>query len=92
MKPIEFSNQGSVKDKIDGNLVNEVSLLDRLLSIEKRLDEIPSECIGFSSEEKKRILDKLNALSKELDNVKLYIKLNAIIQEKIQQLLDLYSE
>lgn len=60
---IEFQNQGSVKEKIENNLVSEVEMLNEILSIESQINSlvISEETLKSSEETLKKLSDKLEA-------------------------------
>ena len=60
---IEFQNQGSVKEKIENNLVSEVEMLNEILSIESQINSlvISEETLKSSEKTLKNLSDKLKA-------------------------------
>lgn len=60
---IEFQNQGSVKEKIENNLVSEVEMLNEILSIESQINSlvISEESLKSSEKTLKNLSDKLKA-------------------------------
>lgn len=81
---IEFQNQGSVKEKIENNLVSEVEMLNEILSIESQINSlvISEETLKSSEETLKKLSDKLEANT-------LYIKKRG---EVLQLIKDKYNE
>lgn len=66
---IEFENQGSVKEKIENNLVSEVEMLNEILSIESQINSLVISEETLKSSEK-----TLKKLSDQLEENTLYIK------------------
>ncbi len=60
---IEFENQGSVKEKIENNLVSEVEMLNEILSIESQINSlvISEETLKSSEKTLKKLSDQLEA-------------------------------
>lgn len=60
---IEFQNQGSVKEKIENNLVSEVEMLNEILSIESQINSlvISEETLKSSEKTLKKLSDQLEA-------------------------------
>lgn len=87
---IEFQNQGSVKSKIDNNLVSEVEKLNAILSIESQINSliISDETLESSLKTIKDLFDKLNANT-------LYIKKRGdvlkLIKNKFNELTSLVT-
>lgn len=81
---IEFEDQGSVKEKIESNLVSEVEMLNDILSIESQINSlvISEETLKSSEKMLKRLSDKLDANT-------LYIKKRG---EVLQLIKDKFNE
>lgn len=94
--PIEFDNQGNVQDKIDNNLVKECKLLDKLLNIQKKANNMSKNIElnkdKLDSNDKKIFIEILNKNMNDLNNVKLYIKLNGDIRKEIEQNLKILAK
>ncbi len=95
-KQIEFENQGNIQDKIDNNLVEECKLLDKLLEIQKEVNNISKNLVNnkekWDSNVKKSFIEILNKNMNDLNNVKLYIKLNGDIRKDIERNLIILKE
>ena len=87
-EPISYENQGSVQDKIDNNLVEEVRKLEEMRLIEDKVSQIPQIIDSVSKEEKEQYKQLLINKKNELDNIKLYISftgsLKRLIDEKLR--------
>ncbi len=84
-KPIEFSNQGNVQEKIDNRLGNEYKMYEKLKKIQAFLETIPDSADGLSVEDKTRNLELLNTKLEELSKIQLYIILNGDIHREIER-------
>ena len=95
-EPIEFDNQGNVQEKIDNNLVEECKLLDKLLKIQKEANNMSKNIEmnkgKMDSDDKKIFIEILNKNMNDLNNVKLYIKLNGDIRKEIEQNLKILAK
>lgn len=94
--PIEFDNQGNVQEKIDNDLVGECKLLDKLLKIQKEANNMSKNIEmnkgKMDSDDKKIFIEILNKIMNDLNNVKLYIKLNGDIRKEIERNLKILEE
>lgn len=83
-KPIEFMNQGNVQDKIDNNLVEEVKALNRIKSMERKVNSIAAELSSSDENTKQKYKKQLKNMQEQLKDIRLKIKL----YEKIKKILD----
>lgn len=90
-EPILFENQGSVQDKIDNNLEDEIKKLEKIKQIEKDLSKIPDNIDSISEEIKKQNKNSLLQYKKDLDNIKLQILLKNQIKKSITNKLKTYE-
>ncbi|MCQ2959995.1 MAG: KAP family NTPase [Bacteroidales bacterium] len=88
---IRFENQGSVQDKIDNNLEDEIKKLEEIKQIEKDLSKIPDNIDSISEEIKKQNKNSLLQYKKDLDNIKLQILLKNQIKKSITNKLKTYE-
>lgn len=89
-KSIEFSGQGSVKEKINKDLVNEWKYLNDLKTIRQALDKIPTPN-GLSAEEKLNQFKLIEEQEEKLLANKLYIKLRGDLIVKVKELKEKYK-
>ena len=90
-KPISYENQGSVQEKIDNNLVEEISKLKEMKRIEKMVSRIPEKIDTISDEEKTQYKQLLLNSKNELDHINLYISLNGRLKEAIEKKLKIFE-
>ena len=91
-RPIDYDNQGSVQDKIDNDLIEEVEKLDKMKQIEKVISEINIERQTLTSEELPKLPGLLSKNRKELKNIQLHIALKVKILNEIDFKLKLLSQ
>ena len=84
-KPIEFQDQGNVQEKIDGNLIEEMTKLNQMKAIEAEIAKVPNSKDGLEAEMVEKHLQTLSDSLKSLESIKLYIRLNGKIREEIAQ-------
>ena len=87
-KPIFYTNQGPVQDKIDNGLVYEVEMLNNLISIKAKVDIIPDDINLIDSNNASNLIDKLSLLRKELDGIELYISLHGKLLQTIDSKIE----
>lgn len=87
-KPIFYTNQGPVQDKIDNGLVYEVEMLNNLISIKAKVDIIPDDINPIDSNNASNLIDKLSLLRKELDGIELYISLHGKLLQTIDSKIE----
>ena len=87
-KPIFYTNQGPVQDKIDNGLVYEVEMLNNLISIKAKVDIIPDDINPIDSNNASNLIDKLSSLRKELDGIELYISLHGKLLQTIDSKIE----
>jgi hypothetical protein len=90
-EPISYQNQGSVQEKIDNNLVEEISKLKEMKRIEKMVSRIPEKIDTISDEEKTQYKQLLLNSKNELDHINLYISLNGRLKEAIEKKLKIFE-
>lgn len=90
-EPILFENQGSVQDKIDNNLEDEIKKLEKIKQIEKDLSQIPDNIDSISDDNKTKNQQLLLQYKKVLDNIKLQILLKNQIKKLITNKLKTYE-
>ena len=86
-KPISYENQGSVQEKIDKDLVEEVSKLKELNRIENEVSRIPDNKDSVPEEDKTQYKQLLHQYKNELDGITLYISLNGRLKSAIDKKL-----
>lgn len=86
-EPISYENQGSVQEKIDKDLVEEVSKLKELSRIENEVSRIPDNKDCVPEEDKTQYKQLLHQYKKELDGITLYISLNGRLKSAIDKKL-----
>jgi len=91
-RPIDYDNQGPVKDKIDNDLIEEVEKLDKMKQIEKVISEIIIERQTLTSEELSKLSGLLSKNRKELKDIQLFIALKGKILNEIDSKLKLLSQ
>lgn len=86
-KPIFFTNQGPVQEKIDNDLVTEIQILHKMIEIAEKVDTIPDDTNPIQATD---FISQLTQLRKELEECELYITLHGkillSIDNKIKQL------
>lgn len=87
-KPIFYTNQGPVQDKIDNGLVYEVEMLNNLISIKAKVDIIHDDINLIDSNNASNLIDKLSLLRKELDGIELYISLHGKLLQTIDSKIE----
>ena len=88
---ISYQNQGSVQEKIDNNLVEEINKLNKMKHIEKEVSRIPEKIDTVSDEEKTQYKQLLLNSKNELDHINLYISLNGRLKETIEKKLKIFE-
>lgn len=91
-EPISYENQGSVQEKIDKDLIEEVDKLKKMKCIENDVSCIPDNIDSVLEEKKKQYKQLLLQYKNELDNINLYVSLNGRIKRAIDVKLRYLSE
>lgn len=92
-QPIQYDNQGPVQEKIDNNLIDEITKLDEMKQIEKDILIIPETIMSISDAKRSEYIELLKQKKKDLKNIELYISLNGkignIIDNKLKRLIEI---
>lgn len=89
--PIEFQNQGDVQEKINEGLVKEIEKLNRLLDIEKELQNDEVDKYASSMHRNTVNLEKYKRFLSVIDENKLFITKTVEIRRKIQSFISSMS-
>lgn len=87
-KPLAFSGQGNVKDKIDNDLKSEVQQLNRLLSIRSEFEQYESDRIKIiERSDNSWYLNQYNRMLQDINNIHLNIKLKDNMLSNVQSII-----
>lgn len=91
-KPIEFNHQGNVQEKINNGLKEELLMLEQLQAIQKEISSLPKDLSELEDEQKNNSILSPHQMLEKLEEIKLYISLNAQLRNQIKELQKQYSE